>query len=98
MQIRYKTNKLQKICEKAEEARRVYNVKMAQVIQIRIAQIKSASSIDYLLQNRIGECHELKGDRKGQYAMKLVQPYRLIFTQENGKTVLICIEDIVDYH
>ena len=98
MQIRYKSRKLQRICESAEEARRVYNVKMAQVIQIRIAQIKSAQSINYLLEANIGGCHGLKGKREGQYAMKLVQPYRLIFTQENDNTVSIRIEEIVDYH
>lgn len=98
MQIRYKSRKLQRICESAEEARRVYNIKMAQVIQIRIAQIRSAQSIDYLLETNLGGCHELKGKRKSQYAMNLVQPYRLIFTQENDNAVSVRIEEIVDYH
>lgn len=30
--------------------------------------------------------------------MNLVQPYRLIFTQENDNAVSVRIEEIVDYH
>ena len=98
MQIRYKTKKLERICEDAEEAQRVYGVQMAVKIETRIGQIISAISIEELLYSRLGGCHKLKGNRKNQYAMDLVHPYRLIFTQEDDITVSVFIEQIVDYH
>jgi len=58
-----------------------------------------------------GRCHELKGDRAGQLAVSLNEPYRLIFEPEhdplprttNGgldwqAVTAIRILDILDYH
>lgn len=90
--------KLQRICENADETKKAYGAKMAHIIQIRVDQIKAARNVEYLSQFQIGGCHKLKGNRKGQYAMDLVQPYRLIFTQEDDNSVSVRIEEIVDYH
>ena len=43
-------------------------------------------------------CHPLYGDRLGQYAMDLIQPYRLIFTQYGNTVDIVEIQEIVDYH
>lgn len=40
----------------------------------------------------------LKGDRKGQYAMELTQPYRLIFTKRGNEIQIVNVIEIVDYH
>ena len=50
------------------------------------------------MQYRIGRCHSLIGKRKGQYAMDLTHPYRLVFIKEDDFTVSVRIEEIVDYH
>lgn len=51
-----------------------------------------------MVQSRIGRCHPLKGDRKGQYAMELTQPYRLIFTKRGNEIQIVNVIEIVDYH
>ena len=96
--IHYRTNKLQRVCENAEVAAREYGVEMAERIQLRIDQISSADNVEQLVQYHIGRCHSLQGNRKGQYAMDLTHPYRLIFEKINNNSVEVRIEEIVDYH
>lgn len=40
----------------------------------------------------------MKGNRKEQYAMDLVHPYRLVFEKEGDEIQIACIIEIVDYH
>ncbi len=94
--VHYRTKKLKKICTNLEAARREYGSDMADKIHIRIGQIEAAESVSELLRNGIGRCHKL--DRRGQYAMDLVHPYRLIFTEKSENTVSVRIEQITDYH
>ena len=96
--ISYSTNALRKVCEDAEVARKKYGAEMAQKIHQRIDEIRAATSVEMLVQFRIGRCHPLTGDRKGQYAMDLTHPYRLVFEKRNGKLVAVEILEIVDYH
>lgn len=71
---------------------------MAGKIQESIDFLRSAPNIEILVQYKVRRCHELRGDRKGQYAMDLVHPYRLIFISENEIVVSVLIEEITDYH
>lgn len=52
---------------------------MAIRINQRIMELQAADSVEMLVRLSIGRCHPLKGNRLGQYAMDLVQPYRLVF-------------------
>lgn len=98
MQIKYKNNKIEAICTDSEIARREYNVAMADKIAQRMVQLKSAISIENLLQLHIGRCHKLRGKRQGQYAMDLVHPYRLVFIMVKQRISIVEIQEIVDYH
>ena len=71
---------------------------MAEKIHLRIKQITAATSVEILLQYRIGRCHLLKGDRKDQYVMDLVHPYRLVFEKKGNEIQIAKIMEIVDYH
>ena len=71
---------------------------MAQKIHMRIDQLQAADSIDDLIQCHIGKCHKLRGDREGQYAMCLVEPWRLVFTIEENVIQIALVIEIVDYH
>jgi toxin HigB-1 len=86
------------VCEDAEVATKKYGAEMARKIHQRIDEIRAATSVEMLVQFRIGRCHPLTGDRKGQYAMDLPHPYRLVFEKRNGKLVAVEILEIVDYH
>lgn len=98
MQVKYKTNKLEKICTVYEEARKKYGDKMAEKIHQRIGEITSAESVEVMVQFRLGRCHALAGERKGEYAVDLVQPYRLIFEKVGDDIQIARIVEIGDYH
>lgn len=98
MEIRYANKKIDAVCTDAAAAKKAYNKNMAEQIQKRIDQIKAASSVEELIQYRIGKCHMLKGNREGQYAMHLTEPWRLVFTVDKDTVQIACIREIVDYH
>jgi proteic killer suppression protein len=51
-----------------------------------------------MLQFGIGRCHPLKGNRKSQYAVDLVHPYRLVFEKIGNEIQIANIIEIVNYH
>lgn len=51
-----------------------------------------------MVQFHIGRCHQLKGNRKGQYAMDLIHPYRLVFEQIGNIIQIAKVVSIEDYH
>ncbi len=71
---------------------------MTEKIHMRIDQIASADTIEMMIQYNIGRCHSLTNNRKGQYAMDLVHPYRLVFEKQGEEIQIAHILEIVDYH
>ena len=98
LDVRYKNKKLQKICTDAETARASYGNEMARKLHLRIDQLEAADSIQELILNHIGRCHGLNGNRQGQYAMDLAQPYRVIFKEVESGIQIVMVMEIVDYH
>ena len=98
MEIEYKNKKLAKICENRKAAQKTYGECMAEKIDQRIVQIRAADSVEQMIQYKIGGCHLLHQDRKGQYAVTLIQPYRLVFEQKENSIQIVKILEIVDYH
>lgn len=98
MEITYNNRKLKKICTIACEAEKKFGAQMAEKIHQRIDQIAAAETVEDLVRFEIGGCHPLKGTRQGQYAMKLVQPYRLVFKNVDDTIDIVCILEVVDYH
>lgn len=99
MRVLFKSKKLGTICSSIEKAKKAYGGLRAAKIFQRIQEIKSASSIEFLVVHRIGRCHALTQNRTGQYAMDLGHPYRLIFEAivvDDNEAV--CVIEIVDYH
>ena len=75
-----------------------YSQEMADKIHQRIDEIGAADSVEMMIQFHIGRCHPLKQNRKGQYAMDLVHPYRLVFEKNGDEIQIANILEIVDYH
>ena len=82
MEITYKNKKLKKVCTDAKTAERTYGIEMAEKIHQRIDEITSADTVEMMIQYHIGRCHPLSHNRKGQYAVDLVHPYRLAFEKK----------------
>ena len=98
MQIDYKNKNIKNVCTNASKAKKLYGEEMAAKIQQRIDEIRAAASVKEMMQYKIGRCHKLTNNRKGQYAVDLVHPRRLVFEEKkvDGDTVIII--EIVDYH
>lgn len=98
MLITYKSRMLMKICTQASVAERKYGIRMAEKIQQRVDELSAADSVEMMVKFHIGRCHALSGNRKGQFALDLVHPYRLIFAKREEEITLVEIQEIVDYH
>lgn len=98
MKVEYKTNKLRRECTERKAASRAYGEEMAEKIMQRVKQIRSFPTVEMLIENSVGRCHPLKGNRKGEYAMDLIHPYRLVFLKTGDTIQIARITAIEDYH
>lgn len=98
MDITYKNRKIEKVCTDAKTAERAYGREMAEKIHQRIDEIAAADTVEMMIQFRIGRCHPLSQNRKGQYAVDLVHPYRLVFKRNGDEIQIAKVLEIVDYH
>ncbi|CUH93791.1 type II toxin-antitoxin system RelE/ParE family toxin [Herbinix luporum] len=98
LHIKYRTKKLEKICTNANEAEKKLGKRMAEKLHHRIDEISAAPSVEIMLQFGIGRCHPLKGNRKSQYAVDLLHPYRLVFEKIGNEIQIANIIEIVNYH
>ena len=98
MVITYKNKRIEKVCTDAKTAERTYGQDMAEKIHQRVDEINAADTVELMIQFRIGRCHPLSQNRKGQYAVDLVHPYRLVFEKKGGEIQIANILEIVDYH
>ena len=98
MDITYKNKKIEKVCTDAKTAERTYGREMAEKIHQRIDEITAADTVEMMIRFHIGRCHSLVQNRKGQYAVDLVHPYRLVFEKNGDEIQIANILEIVDYH
>lgn len=96
MNVQFKTAKLRKTCSSYSLMKKEYGESMARKITQRIQELTAADSIQFMLDAKIGRCHALNHDRLGQYALDLVHPFRLVFTELPPDSAVII--EIVDYH
>lgn len=110
MEVTYKNKHLQKCAEdESYSVRKLGPVRSEKYLQ-RLGDLFAAESLEDV-RNLPGNYHELTANRKGQWAVSLDGPYRLIFTphetpiptDKNGKYVWVEIkgvelEDIENYH
>ena len=110
MEITFTENKLQKIYNDDLKLVKVFGRLRAEKIKARLTQLRFASNLEEV-RHLPGNYHELKNNRKGQWACDLDQPYRLIFTahenplptNKDGKISWIEIRgveiiEVVNYH
>lgn len=98
MEVKYKNSKIEKICTCASVAEKKYGLRMAELISLRIDQIRASDSVEQMIKYKIGRCHQLEGNRKSQYAVDLVHPKRLVFEKKGKEINIVNILEIVDYH
>lgn len=79
MHIFFKSRKLQKVCSARREMEKTFGKVMAARLGQRLAELGAAASLADMSHLPPARCHELSGDRKGQFSVDLEHPYRLLF-------------------
>ncbi|NQT25127.1 type II toxin-antitoxin system RelE/ParE family toxin [candidate division KSB1 bacterium] len=98
MEVCFRTKKLQRHYENGREAERAYGRDVARKYIQRINIIKQVCDINELCVLPGLSCHPLKGDRRGQWAVKLTGFYRLIFSLKGKKLEVACIEEVSKHY
>ena len=111
MEIRFATQKLQKICNNEKKLRGSLGPNCAERMLRRLAELSAADTLEDLRFVPQARCHELTGDFQGMLAVDLEHPKRLIFEpdhdprpeKEDGgldwsAVTAVRILEIVDYH
>jgi proteic killer suppression protein len=111
LDISFKNRKLEDEFNSEVNLIKAYNVPRAKKIMTRMELFIAADHLGMVPAIKPENCHPLKGKRKGQFAVDLDQPYRLIFEpdhdpvplKEDGgvdleKVSAIKILEVIDYH
>jgi toxin HigB-1 len=110
MRIWFKSKRLARTFSSEAELRKAYGDAQARKIQVRMKALQSAPRLVDVPTIPPDRRHQLKGDRAGQFAVDIAQPYRIVFepkaarTQgKGGKIDLAEVTEIVilgveDYH
>lgn len=111
MDIVFKSKKLEKTLNSETEMYRKYGKEIGRLVMRRLQFLRAAPTLGDVPQKPPERCHELSGDRKGEFAVDLKHPYRLIFRpyhdpvpgkKDSGidlnKITVIEIISIEDYH
>ena len=111
MEITFRTAKLKKTFDSESELKRAYGDRTARAVMRRLAVLKNARTLALVPTFPPERLHLLTGDRRGQYAVDLVHPYRLVFKLNHDPVPLkedggidkdgvtkITIQEVVDYH
>ena len=81
--------------ENTKESRKVLPLTLHQIARRRLAFLAAAESLtDLKVRNGIG-FHSLKAERKGQYAIKINDQYRICFIWDGKNAEVV---EILDYH
>ncbi len=98
MEVRFKTNKLQKQYENSKEAIKAYGLDVAKKYINRVNLLKSAKSFDDLSKIPQLTFHPLTGDRNGEFAISLTGFYRLIITNDSDTFDIAKIEEVSKHY
>ncbi len=111
MKIYFKKKTLQKCCNSETESIKKWGRIVAAKLRQRLSELKAAENLQQTSHLPPARCHELTGNRKGQFSVDLVHPFRLVFKPyeepipktEDGsidrvKVTAIIIVEVVDYH
>ncbi len=111
MDISFKNNKLQKVFNSSAELTKKYGARNARIIQRRMAFLRAAPTLAEVPHRPPERRHQLEGRRKGEFAVDIEHPFRIVFkpghnpvpkTKDGGidltQVTAIEILSIEDYH
>ena len=110
MKLFFSSTKNEKLFNSSKELQKKFGEEQSNKIKIRLKTLESAANLAEVSTNKPERCHQLKGNRKGQFAVDLNHPFQLIFkpsepipTTEDGGIDLRQVTNIIilgveDYH
>lgn len=98
MQIRFRTNKLEKCFACYKTACRTWDNDVARRYIQRIGLIQEAKDIEEVCKLPGLKCHPLKGDRRGEFAVRLTGFWRLIFTLQGEQLEIAMMEEVSKHY
>jgi proteic killer suppression protein len=111
VEVTFRKSKFEKHTRTIGDAKREWGEVRGKRLRQRLDELEAADCLEVMRSVHAARCHELKGDLKGQLAVNLDHPYRLLFepahdpvpTKTDGgldwiKVTAVRILEIVDYH
>lgn len=97
MDVAFRTHRLERRYQHGADAIRAWGDEVGRRYVQRIGALTAASALSDLYAVRAFDLHPLRGDRAGQYAIRLTGQMRLIVTVEEEQR-RVTVEEVVDYH
>ncbi len=97
MKVSFRTTKLQRAYEESARAIRFFGPEVGRRYVQRINVIKASRHLEDLKAQRTLRCHELRGNRAGQWAVNLTDRYRLVFTVSGVELDVVRIEEVTNH-
>lgn len=111
MEIFFVNHKLQRVLESDRELARRFGTRLGAVIGTRLNELRALPSLAAAVAVPHLRLHQLGGERDGQFALTLVEPYRLVLEiaqdpiprlADGGVDLAavteVVVVEIVDYH
>ncbi len=110
MDVTFKTDRLQRLCNDTKALRREYGADGEKRIRQRLDELAAATALSDIRALPAPRCEELKGNRQGQLSVRVHGAYRIIFepagerpTKPDGGldwnlVKAIQVLEIADYH
>ena len=111
MEINFRTRRLERIFNSEKELSKTFGAENGRIIMRRMSVLSAAPTLAEIPARKPERRHELSGNRKGQFAVVIKQPFRLTFLpnhnpvpkKEDGgvdlsKVTAITILKVEDYH
>jgi len=98
LEVQFKSRTLEFCYLEYRKAQKKWGEEIARKYIQRIDIIQNTRNLDELLRLPALRCHALKGNRNGQYAVKLTGFYRLIFRMEGDQLEIVTIEEVSKHY
>lgn len=94
MQVEFRTAKLRDCYADAKKATREWGAKVARRYIERVNILKAAKAADDLYKVVVLRFHSLTGDRKGLYALTLVDRWRMVVSFRDKEMTVVRVEEV----
>ncbi len=98
MEVRFRTKRLEQCYRQSAKAIRDFGPQVGRRYIERINIIKASPDLDALMQLPALRCHPLKGNRGGEWAVTLIDRFRLIFTFQDDAMTIVRIEEVSKHY